>query len=109
MTHSNSINALGCSLIMGAIELENMTKYNSGNFLGHVTLKSRGLIQHKPVLSPAYLLFLVSSLHKYDLYPSSEQDVPLMRKTTQSVSPSPIQNIEGSKPGGGEGTERFFS
>ena len=58
---------------------------NFGNFLDSISLKSRGLIQHKPALSPAYLLFLVSSLHKYDLYPSSERGVPITRNITQSI------------------------
>lgn len=57
---------------------------NFSNFLDSVSLTSRGL-KHEPALSPAYLLFLVSSLHKYDLYPSSGRGVPTMRNITPSI------------------------
>lgn len=57
---------------------------NFSNSLDSISLKSRGP-KHEPALSPAYLLFLVSSLHKYDPYPSSEQGVPTMRNITQSI------------------------
>lgn len=69
---------LDCQTITGACK-------GGKHFLDRVRLKFRGLIDHKPALSPAYLLFSVSSLHKCDLYPSSERGGPWRRERTQSV------------------------
>lgn len=54
-----------------------LTEWTTIQLLIHNDLKSaKTYTKHILVLSPAYQLFLVSSLHKCDLYLSSELDAP---------------------------------
>lgn len=75
---SSTTDPLDCQNIAGAFK-------GGKHFLDRLSSKFNAFIDHKPALSPAYLLFSVSSLHKCDLYPSSEQGEPLPRERTRSV------------------------